>query len=126
MVINSWVIAFNAPRTFNRCLPEGALMNNRVKHQRYPKKGDNTKCAASMKNTVLFPSSASLIRGSSVFFKGFLLVNISFGGNRTYFATSYANLSDKFSTCFSLRLSPVSFSIALMASLIVAGGCSLK
>ena len=43
-----------------------------------------------------FPSSASLRRGSSVFFKGFLLVNIRFGGNRTYFVTSYVNLFDKF------------------------------
>src|SRR3990167_4434647 len=86
VTLSSWVIAFRAPRTLNRCLPDGALRNNRVKHQRYPKKRANTKCAASIKNTALFPSSASLRRGSSVFFKVFLLINISFGGNCAYFA----------------------------------------
>jgi hypothetical protein len=55
--------AFNAPRTLNRFLPEGALMNNLVKDHSIPRKGASTKCAASTKKTALCPDSASSRRG---------------------------------------------------------------
>ena len=110
MVTNSWVIiALRAPRTLNRCLPEWALRNNRVKHQRYPKKGAKTKWAASTKNTVLFPSLASFSMGSKVF-KGFLFINVGFRGIVPTLRWRKPIFLRNFLTCFSLRLSPVSFS----------------
>ncbi len=61
-------MAFKAPSTLKRFLPAGALMNNRVTDHMYPKKGANTKWAASIKKTALFPCLASFKRGSSCFF----------------------------------------------------------
>jgi len=62
------VTAFSAPNILNRCLPDGDLIKGRVKHQTNPKKAPNTKCAASTKNTVLWPDKASWSLGSSFFF----------------------------------------------------------
>ncbi|VAX37908.1 hypothetical protein MNBD_UNCLBAC01-859 [hydrothermal vent metagenome] len=43
MVISSWVTALRAPKTLNRCRPDGAFKNKRVTLQRYPRKGAKTK-----------------------------------------------------------------------------------
>jgi len=54
-VINSWVKAFKAPSTLNRCRPDGALINKRVNDHKKPKKGARTKWAASTKKGGVHP-----------------------------------------------------------------------
>jgi hypothetical protein len=55
-VKTSCVIAFKAASTFTRWRPEGALTNNRSKHQTIPKKGAKTTWAASIKQTAGWPA----------------------------------------------------------------------
>jgi hypothetical protein len=42
-ITNSWVIAFNAPKTLKRRRPAGARINTRAKHHNIPKNGAKTK-----------------------------------------------------------------------------------
>ena len=126
-VINSWVTAFNAPKTLNRFLPDGALINNLLKDHNIPRKGASTKCAASTKKITLWSDSASLRRGSSSYFmncscsSGSALAGIM----PTLRGAIPIDLRNSL-TLFSLRLIPVSSSILAIASLAVAGGCSRK
>ena len=57
-VTTSLVTASSAPNTLKRCLPEGALIQTRVKHHTTDMKAPRTKCAASTKNTARWPCSA--------------------------------------------------------------------
>ncbi len=120
-------MASKAPSTLKRFLPAGALRKRRVTDQRYPKNGARTKWAASTKKSFRLPALASSMRGSS----SFVLNSSCF--SRSALAGIVPTLrlfnpffSRNFRTWVTLRLTPVSSSILLIASLIEAGGCSFK
>src|SRR3990172_4610426 len=92
MVTTCLVMASIAPRTLNRCRPLGALIQTRVTHHNAERKAPNTKCAASTKNTARLPCWASASRGSSVFFKRFLLDRIGFGRQQPGLEASHCTM----------------------------------
>src|SRR5512147_2299385 len=93
--MTSWVIAFRAPRTLQRCRPLGALIQPRAKHHRYPSNAPKTTGAASTKKTARSPACASAQRGSNFFLICLLFLRVGFGRQQPHLEAFQTELLEK-------------------------------